>query len=75
MTYNPPSIDDYIDKITDYIEYYPNVVDPKLCNTIIKHFDKNAKHLHSLLTIKIQVLLRSICKNIGSQRKIIILNI
>ena len=43
MTYNPPSIDDYIDKITDYIEYYPNVVDPKLCNTITKHFDKNAK--------------------------------
>ena len=43
MTYNPPSIDDYTNTILDYIEYYPNVVDSKLCDTIINHFDKNAK--------------------------------
>ena len=42
MTYNPPSIDEYTDTILDYIEYYPDIVDPKLCNTITKHFDKNA---------------------------------
>ena len=42
MTYNPPSIDEYTDTILDYIEYYPDIVDSKLCNTITKHFDKNA---------------------------------
>ena len=30
-------------QITDYIYYYPEAINPLLCNTIIKYFDSNAK--------------------------------
>ncbi len=30
-------------QITDYIYYYPNIMDSKMCNNIIDHFDKAAK--------------------------------
>ena len=43
MTYNPPSIEDYKPKVIDFIKFYPEVVDSKLCNSIISHYYKNAK--------------------------------
>ena len=30
-------------QITDYIYYYPNIMDSKMCNNIINYFDKSAR--------------------------------
>ena len=30
-------------QVTDYIYYYPNALDSKICNNIINHYDTNAK--------------------------------
>ena len=47
-------------QITDYIYYYPEAINPLLCNTIIKYFDSNAKWKQSTFS--------TAYKNIGTSQ-------